>query len=60
MIDQFIGNLPIIGQTGVRVFNGEESAFDFMADAVGLHTTRTHPESGRQREVAPFFEYMMR
>jgi hypothetical protein len=59
MIDQFIGNLPIIGQTGVRVFNGEESAFDFMADGVGLHTTRTYPGSGRQREVAPFFEYMM-
>lgn len=59
MIDQFIGNLPIVGQTGVRVLNGEESAFDFMADAAGLHTTRTYPGSGRQREVAPFFEYMM-
>ena len=42
VIDQVTNNLPIFAQSGFRLAVGEDSAFDFLSDFFGFHTTRDY------------------
>ena len=45
-IDQVNSVMPIFFQGGVRLIAGEESLFDFMADAFGFHVSRDYGNRG--------------
>ena len=46
IVNEVNSNLPIVGQSAFRLMAGEDSAFDFLADALGFHVKRQFDKPG--------------
>lgn len=55
LLDEVTNTLPIFVQSGFRTIAGEDSAFDFLADAFGFHVKRQYEKrSGGNASRATF------